>query len=133
MAMEGSDDSIFGEVIHSYTRAEALADGMLIDASAMAREAGIKIPVALTCAAWGLCVALSPAAKRAGNDENGRLWDVLWMMSLAIRGARDASEVEFELLCVTERMRPSRVRLKAHCGPGDDAEPVLTIMLPGES
>src|SRR5262249_48790011 len=36
-----------------YTRAEALPDGVLIDGSETAREAGIRWPVALTRAAWG--------------------------------------------------------------------------------
>jgi Family of unknown function (DUF6573) len=30
---------LLGEVIHAYTRADALADGVLIDVSAAAREA----------------------------------------------------------------------------------------------
>ena len=126
------DESMFGELIHSYSRAQAMEDGVLVDCSPMAREAGIRVPVAMTCGAWGLCVALSAAAKRAGNDESGRLWDVLWMLSLAMRRAGDASEVHFGVLCVTERTTPSRVRLKALCGPGDDAEPVITVLLPEE-
>jgi hypothetical protein len=60
-----------------YSRAEALADGLLVDVTETAREAGFLYPVALTRAAWELCVALSPPAKRAGNDDHGRLWDVL--------------------------------------------------------
>ena len=39
------------DLIHRYTRAEAIADGVLIDVSAVAREAGIRYPVALTAAA----------------------------------------------------------------------------------
>jgi hypothetical protein len=27
---------------------------------------------------------------------------------------------------------PPLVRLKALCGPGDDGEPVITVMMPGE-
>jgi len=45
------------DLIHSYTRAEALADGTLIDVSETAREAGFRVPVALTRAAWFDCVA----------------------------------------------------------------------------
>ena len=48
---------IFGEPIHSYTRAQAIEDGQLIDVSTVAREAGIVWPVALTSAAWDDCVA----------------------------------------------------------------------------
>ena len=35
-------------VISSYTRAEAIEDGVLVDVSKVAREAGIKYPVAVT-------------------------------------------------------------------------------------
>jgi hypothetical protein len=35
------------DLIHRYTRADALRDGALIDVSAVAREAGIRYPVAL--------------------------------------------------------------------------------------
>jgi hypothetical protein len=40
------------DLIYSYTRADALRDGVLIDLTATAREAGICWPVALTAAAW---------------------------------------------------------------------------------
>ena len=42
------------DFIHRYTRAEAIRDGVLIDVSATAREAGFRYPVALAAAA---CVA----------------------------------------------------------------------------
>jgi type I site-specific restriction endonuclease len=42
---------IFGEPIHSYTRADAFADGYLVDVTDTAREAGFRFPVALTRAA----------------------------------------------------------------------------------
>lgn len=40
------------DLIHRYTRAEALRDGVLIDVSQTARDAGFRYPVALTAAAW---------------------------------------------------------------------------------
>ena len=40
------------DLIHRYTRADALRDGVLIDVSAVAREADICSPVALTAAVW---------------------------------------------------------------------------------
>lgn len=118
-------------IISQYTRAQALADGELVDVSATTREAGIKYPVALTREAWALCVALSPAAERAMNDEAGRLWDVAWMLANAARhGGR---LVMFQVACVTTRERPTLVELKAICGPGDNGEPVITVMMPHES
>jgi hypothetical protein len=118
-------------MIFTYSRAQAIADGILVDCTETAREYGFRFPVALTRGAWGLCVALSPAAKRAGNDEMGRLCDVLWMASLAARRA-EGDCVTFDLWCVTERVRTSLVTLQAHIGPGDTSDPVITIMLPGE-
>ena len=64
------------DLVHRYSRADALRDGVLIDVSPVAREAGIRYPVALTAAAWGRCVAVPPGV--AWQDEAGRLWDVLW-------------------------------------------------------
>ena len=39
-------------VISQYTRAQAIEDGVLIDVSKMAKEAGFTIPVAVTAAVW---------------------------------------------------------------------------------
>ena len=49
------------DLVHRYTRADALRDGVLIDVSAVAREAGIRYPVALTRADGreGFCVQVS--------------------------------------------------------------------------
>lgn len=121
------------DYISRYTRAQAIEDGVLVDVSDTPekQEAGIKYPVAMTAAVFAQCVELTPAAKRAGNDVKGRLWDVLYMMRFPVRP--DPTTVLFELMCVVDRVRPTRVRLKAVCGPGDDGEPVITIMLPEES
>jgi hypothetical protein len=71
------------EMIHRYSRADAIRDGVLIDVSATAREAGIPWPVALTRVAWERCVAVPPDVEC--QDEAGRLWDVLRMLTLATR------------------------------------------------
>jgi hypothetical protein len=132
---DNDNDATDPKLISSYTRSEALGDGVLVDVTETAREAGFTLPVALTRAAWDLCVALSPAAERACNDERGRLWDVLFMLRWSIGRSRgsDGSEICFEVLCVTDSVRPSRVTLRSVVGPGDDGEPVLTVMLPHES
>jgi hypothetical protein len=44
----------------------------------------------------------------------------------------EASRIDFQLLVRNDNRRPEKVTLKALCGPGDDAEPVITIMLPHE-
>jgi hypothetical protein len=49
------------DLIHRYTRAEGLRDGVLIDVSQTAREAGIRYPIALTAAVWVKCMILLPS------------------------------------------------------------------------
>jgi hypothetical protein len=120
------------EVIHRYTRAEALEDGTLVDVSETAREAGIKFPVAVTRAVWNKYVALTPAAKRAFNSERGRLWDVVSMLRFGIMTHRNESCFLYQLHVVTRSVRASLVTLKAQCDGGDDGEPVITVLLPDE-
>jgi hypothetical protein len=115
-----------------YTRKQALEDGVLVDVTPTAREAGIACPVALTRRVWDAYVALSPAALRAGNDEAGRLWDVVWMFRCAAARNPSVSTMRFELHVVTTSRRPSRVQLKAMLHRGDEGEPVATILLPDE-
>lgn len=124
---------IFGEPISIYTRAQALDDGLLVNVSTMAREAGFKWAVALTRAVWEDCVSWSKedSHRQIHQDEAGRLWDVLWMAS---RAARMGTE-RFQLYRVPRGgrgVRPRLVTLQAHVGAGDEGEPVITIMLPGE-
>jgi hypothetical protein len=121
------------EVIYAYTRAQAIEDGVLVDVSSVAREAGIKFPVTLTSTVWGQYVEVPEGVNC--QDEKGRLWDILWMFRCAARNF--SGETLFFKLYVRNhnRERLSRndlVTLKALCGPGDDAEPVITIMLPDE-
>jgi hypothetical protein len=119
------------DLIHRYNRADALADGVLVDVSSTAREAGIRYPVALTRAAWERCVTVLPGV--VCQDEAGRLWDVLWMLRCAIgRGA--GAEVRFGVHVRNDNRErtPPLVRLKAVFGPGDQGEPVISVMLPDE-
>ena len=52
-------DKTFGELISTYTRAQAIDDGVLIDVSDVAREAGLKYPTAVTQAVWATDLAKS--------------------------------------------------------------------------
>ena len=71
-----------GVLIFSYTRAQAIADGVLVDVSKLAKEAGFRFPVAVTAAVWAECVTVPDGV--AGQDETGRLWDVLNLLRFAI-------------------------------------------------
>ena len=122
------------EIIASYTRAEALHDGVLIDAGKPAREAGFRFPVALTAAGWSEAVAWTETNK-AYQDEAGRLWDVLMMARLAAASGRAGDRRRFEVARIPNTPRatvPRLLELEMIIGPGDDAAPVITIGLPGE-
>jgi len=126
------------DVIHAYTRAQSIEDGFLADVSETAREAGIRFPVAITQEAWADCVAWDDEAEArkggTGQSEAGRLWDVLWMLRMAISRIQ-GNVAMYEIYRVPREgrgVKPRRVTLKAVCGPGDQGEPVITIMLPYE-
>jgi len=123
-----------GEVISTYARTQVIADGVLVDAGPMAKEAGWRWPVVLTAGVWRDCVAWTDADCEAQvyQDPSGRLWDVLFMGAYAIRTHGGGGErLNFSLDrvprdgCSTE---PKRVTLKLIVGPGDDGEPVITIL-----
>jgi hypothetical protein len=119
------------EVLSTYSRAQAIEDGVLIDVSEVSREAGIKYPVALTSAVWARCVEVPPGV--SCQDESGRLWDVLFVLRMAIREASGPVLTYGVHVRNTNRHgTPPLVRLKAICGPGDNAEPVITVMFPEE-
>jgi hypothetical protein len=118
------------EIISSYSRAQAIEDGVLVDVSETAREVGIRFPVAMTRTAWTAYVEV-PAGVSC-QDEAGRLWDVVSMLRFAIARSRGGPEIRYQLRVRNDNRRPRLVTLKSICGPGDEAEPVITIMLPEE-
>ena len=134
MESENSVKELFGEVIYAYTREQAIADGVLIDVSKMAKEAGIKFPVAVTSAVWHEYIVPDKAMVEFGQDENGRLWDVLWMFRCnALRNSSDLMFFEVYFFMDGDGVpKKELVTLKAACGPGDNGEPVITIMKPDE-
>ena len=120
-------------LIFSYTRAQAIADGVLKDVSELAKEAGFRFPVAVTAGVWAACVAVPHGVD--GQDETGRLWDVLNMLRFTIASEKkDAERIDFALHVRNDNREgdPPLVPLYALCGPGDNAEPVITVMLPSE-
>jgi len=142
-------DEVFGPIISAYTRAQALEDGLQIDVSETAAEAGVKWPTYLTAGVWARCVEVPTGV--SGQDERGRLWDVLWMMSTAARCRRqvarvddDPTEIRFSVAVRNDNLDshpynrggPRIVQLKACAGPRlltlDDADPCILVMLPEE-
>lgn len=130
---ESTLTEIFGDPISSYSRAQAIEDGFLVDVSEPAREAGFSISVALTRAAWSDSVQWSEgdSKRQTYQDEAGRLWDVLWMAAAAARrGLGD--RVPFRFYRVPRGgsgTKPRLMTLQMIIGPGDQGEPVVTILM----
>jgi len=126
---------VFGDLISSYSRADALRDGVLIEGdSQLCREAGIRFPVAISDHLWGY-VEPDNLADIPGQSVNGRLWDLLWLFSQAARNLRRPSDrISYRCIFLMKtgktRSRKVTVTVVAVCGPGDDGEPVITLMLP---
>lgn len=129
-------------IIYAYTREQAFADGVLVNLSTTKewKEAGFKYPVACTRAVWDKFIEWNDAdtKRQTYQDQTGRLWDVLYMLNMAIRCNHDVGALVALLyqLYVVPRggsgRTARRTTLKAMVGPGDFAEPVITIMLPNE-
>lgn len=123
---------IFGEVISVFTRKQAIEDGVLVDVSETAKEAGFKYPVAFTAELWSMIINIPKA--HSYQDKEGRLWDVLYMAALNSKRSIGAI-INYKLIMHHEVQtdKGKRIRktleLKAVIGPGDEGEPVITIML----
>jgi hypothetical protein len=118
---------------------------VLKDVSVDAGEAGFTVHTVMTLAAWHDTVAWTDEDEArkpsgTGQDERGRLWDVLvcakQAASATMREGSGPNPLPFRVLRVpreTREVRPRYADLVLHVGPGDDAETVLTIMRKGES
>ena len=115
----------FGETIYSYSRAQAIQDGVLVDLNHVdSIRQHWKHPFACTSAVWSI---IEEALQEAGQDVCGICHDVSTLAKLAIQDAREAQQVLFTVI-IGRRTRS----LKLHIGPGDTSAPVLTLMLPYE-
>ena len=128
-----TNESPFGKVIYSYTRAQAIADGVQVEVTKTAQEAGIKFPVFLTRAVWEAYVTVPPDV--TGHDEAGRLWDIVWMLRFGIIHSRPGCDrIPVALYVRNDNQRSRLIKLIATCGPLDidDPQPAITVMMPDE-
>jgi len=147
---EGTGNNIMDlndwKIIASYTRAEAVADGVQVPVcTEISKEAGIKYPVFFTRGVYDKYVVVPH--EMAHQSEDGRLWDILFMFALQARKT-GSPELKFQFCCqlpdagnwtryekICEGNRLLReVTLKAVIGPLDldDPSPAITILFPDE-
>ena len=150
--MPNRPDDFWGEPVYGYSRAQAIADGLLVDLTTATDETGqhlcprygFKIPLAITRNAWAKAIEAGGNWRtgrdgevlelKGGQSLTGRLQELLWMLKIAcVCDPASTDRVRFEVYVdVTGDGRREAVKLWAHCGPGDDAEPVITVMLEDE-
>ena len=121
-------------IIHSYTRAQALEDGVLFDVTLTAKEAGFRVPTAISSNLYARYIKPSEETREHGQSTLGRLWDVL--MVFRVYAHRSGSQrVLFPVQFVTGTRqdgspRNETVQVLGLLHSGDTREPVITIMLP---
>lgn len=123
-------------VITPYSREEAIDDGLIVEVSEVAEEAGIDTPVVVTRDVWESCVKWSKedCSNQLEQDEGGRLWDVLYMLSVAMRTSYigEIKSLVYEIYRVPRdgfSIKSKIVSLKAVYSSGDNFDPVITVEL----
>lgn len=117
-------DSIFGDYISIYTRREAIADGALIDVSWAAKHCGIKYPVAITAKIEHELREIPLLFKTQTYERR-----LVALLSDFVINAKKASGSEFIMKADLNRIGGRTIyEVKCVCEPGDDREPVITIM-----
>lgn len=124
---------IFGEVVYAYTRKQAIEDGVLVDLMqdkmAEVCRQHYKYPIACTAAVFAI-MEKAVENKRHCNDYAGVLHDMLWMSRVMKRDLNESTKL-FRVK-IKGAGRQSVFDFKMVCDSGDNAEPVITIMLPDE-
>lgn len=117
-------------VVFSYSRAQAIEDGVLIDVTEQAKQSGFKLPVAIGDHLFNGYITPPDGLEGEGQSFEGRLHDVFEMLKAAATCRWNESRVIFEVIFLMAPRMIEKVQILAVAGPGDNGEPVLTICLP---
>ena len=124
--MSDNHDSVFGDVIYSYTRANVIADGVLVDLSEIETvKTHWKFPFACTDTVYSL---IETAIAENGKDLEGIMHDIGTMSKMQMRRDGVVNDTLLFEVIIGRRLQS----LKLHIGPGDTVQPVMTLMLPNE-
>jgi len=117
-------------LIYSYTRAQAIEDGVLIDVSEEAKGIGFKVHTVVTDNLFHGYVTPPAGLEGEGQSTMGRLHDLMVLALFAARAYGAGDRVKFKVAFLMAPGRKETIEVIAHMGPGDSGEPVLTFMLP---
>lgn len=125
-------EDYFGEVISSYTRENAIEDGVLIDVTPLAKRAGFKYHTAITSGVHSV-IDLGDALEEIKETYTGRFGKVLYSLLCAIKNGQAKEDIIFFNVNLTNRLGIIKnERFKSMVHAGDNHEPVMTILLPLE-
>lgn len=119
-------------IIHTYTREQALDDGVLIDLTPTARARGFRWPIACTERLWQSLIAagIDPENNTDGGPEIARrIGQVLNCLLMAVQGLGNKRDEYVWFTALTDA-GCSKAWARAH--GDDDGAPCITIMLMGE-
>ncbi len=115
-----TSNEFFGKPISVYTRRQAIEDGTLVDLTPFEiTRQHWKMPLACSATVW----TTIEAAVKEGKHLAGVLHDVFLLAKLSIKPNGNGDRVHFTAIIGRQTLD-----LIMHCGPGDDAIPVLTLM-----
>lgn len=117
-------------VIYSYSRKQAIEDGILVDVTEEAKAHGFKVHTVVTDNLYHRYIEVHTGLQADGQSTAGRLHDVLVLALFAARASKGTDRVYFKVDFLMEPGRFETVDIIALIGPGDHGEPVLTLMLP---
>jgi len=110
----------FGDLIDSYSRAQAIDDGVLIDVTQHSTNTGWKVPIALTAAVNAFFID-------GENYKTADVWMLLWQARYFAQRRRDEAAFEFPFHYGGERYE-----LHVRAAGDDNGELCVTIGLPDD-
>ena len=112
------------DIIYKYTRQDALNDGLLVSLKNYSNDTRLyKYPIAVTKAVWDI-ISQQPSAGAC-------IWDLCWMSQKMGKKIDDSTVIFPTIIIHNGEEKTLLFKLQVH--PGDNMEPVITIMLPDES
>lgn len=119
------DNNPFGEVVYSYSRRQALEDGVLVDLSHLPiSKQHWKLEIVTTAAVWNL---IADAIAHDRKDLDGILHDLYCVAKTKIPTQTKTDRIYFQAT-----VGKGTHQFILHCGPGDTPVPCLTLMLPSD-
>ena len=116
-------------LISSYSRKQAIEDGVLADLSAISEVIRKRWKYNMCCTERVWNVIEQALKEYPCMDINGIMHDISTMAHLAISTGKDIGDRGYFKVSIGHKMHS----LQMVCGPGDTPQPVLTLMFMNES